>query len=142
MPISIDSIIEKIEWSAQRGLSEFVLKSSGSLIRIRRDSSALLSPAPQSSEPEAARFAQNIQEEIAGTVSAPMAGICYLKPENDGSLFVSIGDAVDHGQTICIIEAMKVMTSITATVAGTIESIFVEDGTSVDAGTPLVKIRA
>lgn len=142
MPIKIDAIITKIEWSAKSGLSEFVLKSSGTRIHIRRDDLVSRPVNSQVTEPIAANSAAYIKEENIQIVSAPMAGICYLKPEKDSPLFISIGDSVDHGQTLCIIEAMKVMTSITATVAGTIEAIFVDDDTSVDAGTELVKIRA
>lgn len=130
-----------MEWSAQSGLSQFTSNSSGTRIYIRRDDPASLALIPQPADLAAATPAPNIQEENIEIVSAPMAGICYLKPENGSPSFVSIGDTVASEQTVCIVEAMKVMTSIVATVAGTIEAILVEDGTSVDAGTPLVKIR-
>ena len=143
MPIEIDAIIAKMEWAARRGLSEFSANAAGTRIQIRRDTGVAPTAAPfahpvmESSDP------QNIStSDLSLSEIAPMAGICHLSSESGTEPFVAVGDVVELGQTICMIEAMKVMTSVTATKSGTIKAILVEDGASVDAGTALFEVQA
>jgi acetyl-CoA carboxylase biotin carboxyl carrier protein len=76
----------------------------------------------------------------AGSVSSPMVGTAYLSPEPNAASFVKVGDRVAKGQTILIIEAMKVMNPIPAPHAGTITQILVQDGQPVEFGEPLMVI--
>ena len=76
----------------------------------------------------------------AGSVSSPMVGTAYLSPEPNAGAFVKIGDRVAKGQTILIIEAMKVMNPIPAPHAGTVTQILVQDGQPVEFGEPLMVI--
>jgi acetyl-CoA carboxylase biotin carboxyl carrier protein len=76
--------------------------------------------------------------EPAGTVTAPMVGTVYLAPQPEASPFIKLGDAVEAGQTLLIIEAMKVMNQIAAPRAGRIAAIHVSDGTPVEYGQPLL----
>lgn len=73
-------------------------------------------------------------------VTSPFVGTFYRKPNPDSSVYVQLGDKVNRGQVLCIIEAMKLMNEIEADVAGTIVGILVEDGTTVEYGQPLFKI--
>ncbi len=73
-------------------------------------------------------------------VTSPFVGTFYRKPNPDSANYVSIGDKVDKGAVLCIVEAMKLMNEIEADAAGTISGILVEDGTSVEYGQPLFKI--
>jgi acetyl-CoA carboxylase biotin carboxyl carrier protein len=73
-------------------------------------------------------------------VTSPFVGTFYRKPNPDSPVYVSMGDKVDKGQVLCIVEAMKLMNEIEADVAGTITAILVEDGQAVEYGQPLFKI--
>ena len=73
-------------------------------------------------------------------VVAPMVGTFYLAPAPDAAPYVKIGDKVKEGQTVCIIEAMKLMNEIEADVAGEIVDILVENGEPVEYGQTLFLI--
>jgi acetyl-CoA carboxylase biotin carboxyl carrier protein len=70
-------------------------------------------------------------------VKAPMVGTFYRSPSPDAKAFVEVGQAVKEGDTICIIEAMKLMNEIEADAAGTVKAILVENGQPVEYGQPL-----
>lgn len=76
-----------------------------------------------------------------GAVTSPMVGTCYLQAEPGTPAFAAVGDKVTEGQTVLIIEAMKTMNHIPAPRAGTVKRIFVEDGTPVEFGAPLMIIE-
>lgn len=76
-----------------------------------------------------------------GAVTSPMVGTCYLQAEPGTPAFASVGDKVTEGQTVLIIEAMKTMNHIPAPKAGTVKRVFVEDGTAVEFGAPLMIIE-
>jgi acetyl-CoA carboxylase biotin carboxyl carrier protein len=90
---------------------------------------AALAPAPAGADAPA-----------AGSVSSPMVGTAYLSPEPNAAAFVKVGDRVAKGQTILIIEAMKVMNPIPAPHAGTVTQILVQDGQPVEFGEPLMVV--
>ena len=70
-------------------------------------------------------------------VKAPMVGTFYRSPSPDAKVFVEVGQAVKEGDTICIIEAMKLMNEIEADASGTVKAILVENGQPVEYGQPL-----
>lgn len=75
-----------------------------------------------------------------GTVKSPMVGTCYLSPDPEAPAFVKVGDVVKPGQTLLIVEAMKVMNPITAPAAGTVQAILVESGQPVEYDQPLIVV--
>ena len=80
-------------------------------------------------------------EDLGGTaVKSPMVGTAFLSPEPDAKPFVSVGDTVKAGDTLLIVEAMKVMNPITAPAAGTVKKILVADAQPVEFDQPLVVI--
>jgi acetyl-CoA carboxylase biotin carboxyl carrier protein len=79
-------------------------------------------------------------DDKAHVVTSPFVGTFYRKPNPDSPSYVAIGDKVEKGAVLCIVEAMKLMNEIEADIAGTISGILVEDGTSVEYGQPLFKI--
>ena len=81
------------------------------------------------------------EEEVAGTtIKSPMVGTAYLSPEPGSKPFVSVGDSVKAGDTLLIVEAMKVMNPITAPEGGLIKKLLVSDGQPVEFDQPLVVI--
>ena len=90
-------------------------------------------PAPAPSEPAA-------DAGHADALKSPMVGTAYLAPEPGAANFVNVGDKVAEGDTLLIVEAMKVMNPITADKAGTIKAILVENAQPIEFDQPLVVI--
>jgi acetyl-CoA carboxylase biotin carboxyl carrier protein len=76
-----------------------------------------------------------------GAVTSPMVGTVYLQAEPGADPFIRVGDTVDEGQTVLIVEAMKTMNHIPAPRAGTVRRILVEDGAPVEYGAPLLIVE-
>lgn len=76
-----------------------------------------------------------------GAVTSPMVGTVYLQPEPGAASFASVGDRIEEGQTILIVEAMKTMNQIPAPKSGVVKRILVEDGSPVEFGSPLMIIE-
>lgn len=74
-------------------------------------------------------------------VNSPFVGTFYRSPNPDSDPFISVGDRVKKGQTVCIVEAMKLMNELEADCDGVIEAILVENGTPVEHGQPVISIR-
>lgn len=104
------------------------------------DSSVNYPPPPSQirEKPEEGPSEIPVQFSEKNSVKAPLVGTVYLSPEPGKPSFVSTGDQVQEGQTLLIIEAMKVMNYIRSPRAGCIKKILVSDGAPVEYGTPLV----
>jgi acetyl-CoA carboxylase biotin carboxyl carrier protein len=93
-------------------------------------------PAPPAATPAAAAGEATAGQE-GHVVKAPMVGTFYRSPSPDAKAFVEVGQAVKEGETICIIEAMKLMNEIEADASGVVKAILVENGQPVEYGQPL-----
>lgn len=80
-------------------------------------------------------------QEDGNVVTSPMVGTFYMKPSPTSESYVEIGKIVKKGDTLCIIEAMKLMNEIESEFNGTITEILVNDGEPVEYGTPLFRIK-
>jgi acetyl-CoA carboxylase biotin carboxyl carrier protein len=121
----------------ETNLSEIDYAEGARRVRVARATSVTVAPAAASAPaPLPAPMA-----EPAGTVRAPMVGTVYLAPQPEAAPFIKIGDMVRDGQTLLIIEAMKVMNHIAAARAGKITAILVADGMPVEYGQPLLVIE-
>jgi len=89
---------------------------------------------PAASAPAAAETPTGQEGHV---VKAPMVGTFYRSPSPDAKAFVEVGQAVKEGETICIIEAMKLMNEIEADASGLVKAILVENGQPVEYGQPL-----
>ncbi|MBA5728835.1 acetyl-CoA carboxylase biotin carboxyl carrier protein [Aerococcaceae bacterium INB8] len=74
-------------------------------------------------------------------ITSPMVGVVYLQPNPDSEAFVKVGDTVSEGDTVVIIEAMKLMNEIQANHSGTVVEILVENETVVEFGQPIMRIN-
>ncbi|WP_336986896.1 acetyl-CoA carboxylase biotin carboxyl carrier protein [Altererythrobacter aquiaggeris] len=150
--IMIDSaqVRELAEMLAETGLTEIEIEDGDRKIRVSRGGgifaqSAAAIPAPAApaiSPTPAAPAAAEVPaaESHADALKSPMVGTCYLAPEPDAPDFISVGDDVSKGDTLVIVEAMKVMNPIVADKNGTIKAILVENAQPVEFGQPLVVI--
>ena len=134
------------------GLAELEYKTETLAIRLSRLSTLSPVPAEQSVAPAAAasvpaRIVDKAQDasgnpdDHPGAVKSPMVGTVYTAPEPDAPAFISEGDSVSQGQTILIVEAMKVMNPITAPKTGTVVKIFVQNAQPVEFGEALVIVE-
>ncbi len=158
-PVDLDRIRELIDLLAEllveKDVGELQVESGGLKVRIRRHSgiaATVVSPAPAVvaaapaasstsavGEPESPAEAAGLGD--AFIVVSPMVGTFYRAPEPETDAFAEVGDQVEEGQTLCIVEAMKLMNEIIADVGGEVLAIFVEDGEPVEYGQQLFAIR-
>ncbi|QDL92969.1 acetyl-CoA carboxylase biotin carboxyl carrier protein [Paroceanicella profunda] len=122
-------------------------------VRVARQMAAAPAPAPMQSyapapmaapAPSAAASAPQAPEDPAqhpGAITSPMVGTVYLQPEPGSTPYAKVGDQVQEGQTLLIVEAMKTMNQIPAPRAGTVKRILVDDGAPVEYGTPLMIVE-
>lgn len=114
----------------------------GSLASAPAPVAPIAAPAPAPAPAPAAPAAESAAPEPVGEeVSSPMVGTFYRKASPESPNFVEVGDAVSEGQTLCIIEAMKVMNEIKAEKSGTIAQVCVDDGNSVQFGDALFRLQ-
>jgi acetyl-CoA carboxylase biotin carboxyl carrier protein len=97
--------------------------------------------APAQAEPPAPDPEGEPAEEQLPTIDAPMVGVFYAAPAPGESEFVQPGDTVEAGQTVCIVEAMKLMNEVAAKSPCVIEKILVENAEPVEFGQPLFAVR-
>jgi acetyl-CoA carboxylase biotin carboxyl carrier protein len=136
---------------ADTGLTEIEVEEAGRRVRVSRAAVAAPAPVAQIVAPAAApalapasAAAAPAQEapapDLANALKSPMVGTVYLAPEPGADDFVKVGDQVKAGDTLLIIEAMKVMNPITATNGGTVKAILVDNAQPVEFDQPLVLV--
>jgi acetyl-CoA carboxylase biotin carboxyl carrier protein len=130
-------------------LTEIEVQDGERRIRVARKAAQIVSAAPAAAAPApvaapAAVVAAPTAAPVSDTANAlksPMVGTVYLFPEPGAKPFINVGDTVKEGQTLVIIEAMKVMNPIAATKAGKVTRICVDNGQPVEYDQPLVVIE-
>jgi acetyl-CoA carboxylase biotin carboxyl carrier protein len=151
--MDIRKVKKLIELLEESGISEIEIKEGEESVRISRSlSGAVAAPAPLpvtqvvAPPPAAAPAAAQPEAPTApsapeGTViESPMVGTFYASPSPGSPAFVSVGQTVKPGDTICIVEAMKILNQIESEVSGTIKAVLVEDGQPVEFGQPLMVV--
>jgi acetyl-CoA carboxylase biotin carboxyl carrier protein len=134
-------------------LTEIEVQDGERRIKVSREPAAIIGAAPAAAPSLAAAPALSAppmhgkedigapEEEVAGhTVKSPMVGTAFLSPEPGAKPFVEAGDTVKAGDTLLIVEAMKVMNPITAPEGGIVKKLMVADGQPVEFDQPLVVI--
>jgi acetyl-CoA carboxylase biotin carboxyl carrier protein len=130
----------------ETGLTELEFEAGQQRIRVTRGGAvaalANSAPAPLAAQPTAAAPAAAAASESPpqNAVVSPMVGTAYLAPEPGAAPFISVGTKVAKGETLLIIEAMKVMNPLPAPRAGTVSQVLVSDGMPVEFGQPLLVI--
>ena len=142
-PIDEEAIRKLAELLSETGLSEIEIEDDDRRLRVARQAAPLHASVAAAGAPVAA--APVAEEPVAGphpgTVASPMVGTVYLAPEPGAAPFVQVGDAVREGQTLLIIEAMKVMNNLPSPRSGKVTAVLVDDGTPVEFGEPLIVIE-
>ncbi len=148
--MNIDSALvrELAELLAATGLTEIEVEDGERKIRVVRQAAPVIaSVAPQAlaaAPVAAAATSAPVEAPVAAApidaVKSPMVGTAYLSAEPGSAPFVSVGKAVQAGDVLLIVEAMKVMNQITAPKTGTVQALLVENGQPVEYDQPLVVI--
>ena len=147
--MDIRKIKKLIELVEESGINELEISEGEESVRISRSApntgipvmqQAYAAPVMQAQAPVAAEAPA--KAEISGhIVRSPMVGTFYRTPGPDAKAFVEVGQKVNVGDTLCIVEAMKMMNQIEADKAGTVKAILVESGQPVEFDEPLVVIE-
>jgi acetyl-CoA carboxylase biotin carboxyl carrier protein len=159
---NLEEIQELIDLLIKKEVSEFEMERAGVRIRIRRGNSraenwnsatageGLMDAAAPSFEPPAesrtaptAAQEPRASESVEGLhiIKSPIVGTYYASPAPNAPPFVKLGDTVDIGQVLCIIEAMKLMNEIESEAGGEVVRIYVENGQPVEYGQSLFAIK-
>jgi acetyl-CoA carboxylase biotin carboxyl carrier protein len=155
--INVDELRQILDLARDHELSELELEGEGFKIRIRKGGPVIVQQAPAFASvlplpqamPQAAPAAGpaaepasdiDVDMELA-ILKSPIVGTFYRAPDPTAPPFVEPGDRVKKGQTLCIIEAMKMMNSIDSEYEGTVVKVFVENGQPVQYGERLFAIK-
>ncbi len=154
--IDYDEIAKLVSFLEEKNLTQFELEVEGFKIKIARGAvqavpaAPAFVPAPQPGAAERARPNGGPALDFAKApeatnnvhyITSPMVGTFYRAPDPASEPYVEIGEQVKKSQTLCIIEAMKLMNEIESDVDGEIQDIFVENGKSVEYGQRLFAVR-
>ena len=149
MQVDVALVRELAELLDATNLSEIEVEDGERKIRVKRriggsNEGVIVQHVPAAAAPSAPAAAPAPVAQPAANdpnaIRSPMVGTCYLSPEPGAAQFVKVGESVQAGQTLIIIEAMKVMNPITAPSAGTVRAILVENGQPVEYDQPLIVV--
>lgn len=143
-PLDTDAIRELARLLEETGLAEIEIEDDGRKLRVARDhAAATVVPVAKSVIQTAASARGDDKPDFVppGAVHSPMVGTAFLAPEPGAPPFVKVGDPVAEGDTLLIIEAMKVMNQIRAPLAGTVTQVLADDGRPVEYGQILIVIE-
>ena len=146
--MDIRKVKKLIELLEESGIAEIEINEGEESVRISRYSSnapvqqfAAPAPAPVAAAPAAAETPAETPAISGHTVNAPMVGTFYTSASPSAPVFCKIGDSVSEGDTVCIIEAMKILNQIEADKSGVVKAILVENAQPVEFGQPLIVIE-
>jgi len=149
--LDLTKIKQVVDLMKKSDLSEFEIQDQEFKLRIKRDlpgrafapapapaaAPAYAAPAaPAPAAPGAPAVDPNIK-----TINSPMVGTFYTTPSPENPPFVAVGTSIKVDSVVCIIEAMKVMNEIPSEIAGTVVECLVANGTSVEFGQPLFRVK-
>lgn len=150
MSVDTKLVRQLAELLAETGLTEIEVADGERTIRVARGGAPVApvaaitaAPAAIPAEPAAAPAAAPAPapaEDLSNALRSPMVGTAYLFPEPGADPFIKVGDKVKTGQTLLIVEAMKVMNPIAATKDGTVQRILIENAQPIEFDQPLVVI--
>lgn len=150
--MDIRKVKKLIELLEESGVAEIEIHEGEESVRISRQGASFMPPptmtyAPPPPAPLAAPGAESApaaaaSEEISGhVIKSPMVGTFYRAPSPGAKAFTEVGEKVNAGDTLCIIEAMKLLNQIEADKSGTVKAILVDNGEPVEYGEPLFIIE-
>lgn len=149
MPMDLRQIKKLIDLFNESNLSEIEVRNGDDSVRLSHSTTVVHAPAPANVSAQTIAAPQSQQTsgdssadnaDTSNSMRSPMVGTFYRSPAPDAEPFVRVGDQVNKGDTVCIIEAMKMMNRIDADRSGTIKSILIENAEPVEFDQPLLVI--
>ena len=146
MQVDVKLVRQLAELLDETKLSEIEVEDGGRKIRVARTMTAVAVPAQAFAAPAAAPAPVSVAPPAApadhpGAIKSPMVGTVYLAPSPEAAVFVNVGDSVAEGDTLVIVEAMKVMNPILAARGGKVTQILVSTGQPVEYDQPLIIVE-
>lgn len=144
--MELENLVKLINAVSDSELTGFQYEENGVKLHLSKKGRKVQAAQVLTSSPvnaEAVQTESPVREEkpVSGKViESPLVGTFYVAPAEDAKPFVSVGDQVKKGQTLAIVEAMKLMNEIESEYDGTIEEVLVENGEAVEYGQPLFRI--
>jgi acetyl-CoA carboxylase biotin carboxyl carrier protein len=148
--MDLSRIQELLKLMESHGLGELEVEDKGFKVRLKKAAPAAQTvvaahPMTQYAQPAAIAKPSEGGESAetptdVHTITSPLVGTFYRQPTPEAESFVEVGDPVDMGMVVCIVEAMKVMNEVKAEVSGTVRKVLVESGKPVEYGQPLFLI--
>lgn len=150
--MKIDQLKQVLEMLDQSSVNELSLETDTYKLKLKKQNDNIVvsheaparvtTPAPQAATvvAEPAAEEQSVEADTV-TINALMVGTFYSRPNPDKPSFVKVGDQIEVGQVVCVLEAMKLFNNLNSEVAGTVVEILVADGDLVEFGQPLFRIR-
>ena len=153
--MDLDKIEALIKLLSDNDVSEFQFRDDEMQVKLRLGAQVVVASAPAvaaapvaaaaaaapAAAPAAAAAPTPVEDDDLVVIESPMVGTFYRSPAPDAPSFTEVGKRVDKGQTLCIVEAMKLMNEIESEVAGEVVEILVENAQPVQFGQALFKIR-
>jgi len=141
MKIDLDELKALISTLDEAGVREFEYEDEDHRVRLSFAAGVPLMAAPALAAPLAAAVAPAAADENVAYVTSPFVGTFYRSASPGAAPFTEVGQTVSPGQTLCIVEAMKLMNEIESDLSGTVLEVLVDNGTSVEFGQKLFKIK-
>ena len=162
MSVDFKQLQELLSAIAQTDITELTLKSDDFELKVKKGAigvtqevvtsipsvslpvptqPAIAAPVATSTTSEAVSPAKNAEQQKWVEVTSPMVGTFYRAPSPDDPPFVDVGERISKGDTVCIIEAMKLMNDIEAEVSGEVMEIMVQNGEPVEYGQVLMRVN-
>lgn len=129
--MDVDRLEAIIDWMRRSPLQELEVADGDFRVKLARGGAGEMIAAPA---------APKVEPAAGSTVVAPSYGIVHMASTPDAAPFVQVGSAVEAGQPLCVLEAMKVFTPLEAERSGAVVAILVDDGAEVSAGQPLFRL--
>ena len=155
--MEFENLLTLIKTVSDSELTEFAYEENGSSIHLKKKKETVVVAGNTSDIPvmglenmqtagntrlkESDIVQQKSDEPEGQIVKSPLVGTFYAAPSEDAEPFVSVGDSVKKGQTLAIVEAMKLMNEIESDVEGVVTEVLVENGTPVEYGQPLFRVK-
>jgi acetyl-CoA carboxylase biotin carboxyl carrier protein len=140
--VDLGQLERLLSFMSEHGLEEFEYAHGDLRIRLKKGITPPSAP-PQWALPAAPASVPPVAEPVEEQhlIKSPIVGTFYAGPNPEAGPFVKVGDMVEAGQTVCIIEAMKLMNEIEADIRGQVAQVLVENGQPVEYGEPLFALR-
>lgn len=144
MKLNLDELKDLIATLEGGGVSEFEYEDESNRLRLSFGSGAphVAVAAPVAAPAASAGEGPAVEDDAdVAFITSPFVGTFYRAPSPGADAFTDVGKAIRPGQTLCIVEAMKLMNEIESEISGTILDVLVENGTSVEFGQKLFKVK-